>query len=61
MRTIDIFAENTNELYTALETIANRFPCFVETTPIEMNWMEIKIECREEDAASIENILADFA
>ena len=60
MRTIDIFAENTNELYNALETITDRFPCFVETTPVEMNWMEIKIVCRVGDAGAIETILADF-
>lgn len=52
------YVENTNELDTALETIENNFPCFVEREFIEMNYSQIEINAREEDIASIERILA---
>lgn len=52
------YIENTNALDSALDTIVNSFPCFMNRELIEMNYSEIKIKARNEDIAKIENILA---
>lgn len=44
-----------------LENLSNDFPCFIETgNPDSMGIAELTIQCREEDAASIENMIADL-
>lgn len=60
MKTLDFFAEWTWELATALDAIADSCPCFIKTTPVEMNWQEIEIKARQEDMPKIETLLAEF-
>lgn len=54
------YIENTNEANNAIERIINNFPTFVDVETIEMNYIQLTIECREEDLKAIENILKDF-
>lgn len=58
MKTLDIFVEWTNEADNAIDKIITLFPCFVNTTILEMNWREVTITARIEDIADIEKILA---
>lgn len=54
------YIECTNENNEIIENIINDFICFVETEPIEMNYLEVEIVCRKEDISSIENRLKDI-
>lgn len=54
------YIECTNENNETIENIINDFVCFVETKPIEMNYLEVEIVCRKEDLSSIENRLKDI-
>lgn len=58
MTTKIYYIENTIELDKVLNEIIDTYPCFVDRTPIEMNYSEIAINAREEDIASIERLLA---
>lgn len=52
------YIENCTELEDALEQIEQNFPCFVDRETIEMNYLRVTINAREEDIASIERVLA---
>ena len=56
-----LYIENSKEVFEAYKKIENTFPCWIDVTPIEMNYSEVTIRAREEDMASIEKILAPFA
>lgn len=43
-----------------IEKIENLFPCFVDITRIDTLHIEVMIKCRQEDAGSIESLLAKF-
>ena len=58
MKKLSYFIENTNELDKALTIIADKIPCFVERKYIEMNFSEVIITVRKEDACSVEVALA---
>ncbi len=58
MRTNNYWIENSNELDSKLAYIAMTFPCWVSRKYVEMDYSSITIEARQEDMASIENILA---
>ena len=58
MKTLDIFVEWTDEANNTIDKIITLFPCFVETTILEMNWREVIITARIEDIVNIEKILA---
>ena len=58
MRKTTYWIENSNELDSKLAHIAFTFPCWVMRKYVEMDYSEITIEARQEDMASIENILA---
>lgn len=51
----------TNELMETIEKIKADFPCFVKTEIVEMNWIELTIDAREEDIDAIERRLAPHA
>ena len=61
MEIIAVYCESCSELSLALNEIEERIPCFV-------NWFFIddsdsiyaEIECRQEDAAYVEKMLAPF-
>ena len=52
------YIENSPELDEVIEKIENQFPCFLNRETIEMNYSIVEIVARNEDTASIENILA---
>ena len=52
------YIENSPELDEVIEKIENQFPCFLNRETIEMNYSIVEISARNEDIASIENILA---
>lgn len=52
------YIENTPELDEAVAQITDKFPCFLNRETIEMNYSIVEINARNEDIASIENILA---
>lgn len=52
------YIENTPELDEAVAQITDKFPCFLNRETIEMNYSIVEIVARNEDIASIENLLA---
>lgn len=42
-----------------VEKIINDFPCWIETETIEMNYVRVNVECREEDFKVIERRLKE--
>ena len=58
MRTLDFFTEWTYDAAAAVDAVTDTYPCFVELKSIEMNWMEVIIQARQEDMAGIEILLA---
>lgn len=54
------YFEDTEEITKVLVTIGNAIPCFMRPSIIEMGWIEVSIQCRAEDLAYVENMLAPF-
>ena len=42
----------------AIEYLEDAIPCFIECEPVEMNYMEVSITCRNEDVAFVEKAVA---
>lgn len=53
------FMENNDRVNKAVDLLESAIPCFVFRTPIEMNWLEVKVQARVEDLATVERILAE--
>ena len=62
MRTLSYYIEAVAELNLALNILIERIPCFAEWYPLEEDesYLVVKIDCREEDAAFAEYMLAPF-
>ena len=58
MRTICVIVDMFETLF-QMEEIKNNFPCFISTNRLTDTYCEVTIQCRQEDAKAIENILAD--
>ena len=52
------YIENSLELATALLSIENLIPCFIERNFIEMDYSKVVIIARNEDIATVERFLA---
>lgn len=52
------YIEATVSLISAIEYLENTIPCFIECEPVEMNYMEVSIICRNEDVAFVEKAVA---
>lgn len=50
--------EITNDLEETLMALYMRIPCFVEIEPVEMNWVKVTIQAREEDLFFVEQYIA---
>lgn len=48
----------TNDLEETLWALYMRIPCFVETEPVEMNWVKVTIKARDEDLFFVEQYMA---
>lgn len=53
-----IFEMTPEELL--LENLAMVVPCFIEVTPIEMNWRSVKVTYREEDEDYVNDFIAYY-
>lgn len=60
MKTLDFFAEWTTKTAEILDKVAERFPLFMDIESVEMNYVEVTIQAREEDIASIERMIAEI-
>lgn len=60
MTSICVNVENTPINTTAVNYIIHHFPCFVREKAIDNSYLEIDIKCRQEDAKSIEKVLASI-
>lgn len=62
MRTLSYYIEPSAELELALNVLVERIPCFADWRPLEENesYLMVMIECREDDAAFVEYMLAPF-
>lgn len=60
MRTICVIIEDTIENYEIIKKIENDFPCFTDYEMKENGYMELSIQCRQEDAGAIERVLASL-
>lgn len=58
MRTICVIVDMIEALF-QLEEIRDKFPCFINTNKLTNTYAEVSIQCREEDAKAIENILSE--
>ena len=59
MRTICEWIDCTIDNAKVLREIEETFPCFVRINDInDLDYLEVEICCREEDAVSIERLLA---
>ena len=58
MRTICVIVDMLEAAF-QMKKIINNFPCFVSTNKITNTYCEVTIQCRQEDAAAIENILSE--
>lgn len=52
------YIEASVSLVSAVEYIENAIPCFIELEPVEMDYMEVTIICRDADAAFVEKAVA---
>jgi hypothetical protein len=52
------YIEATVSLVSAIEYLEDAIPCFIECEPVEMNYMEVSIICRDEDIAFVEKVVA---
>jgi len=52
------YIENGCSLASAIEYLENIIPCFIELEPVEMDYMEVSIICRNEDVAFVEKAVA---
>ena len=63
MKTLCYYIERTED-YTkfliALEGAMTLVPCFVSMGDVEMNFVELTVLCREEDALFIQTVLAPY-
>lgn len=59
-KVVYIEPEHKDEFYHVADQIMMLFPCFISAQPVEMDWDEVTIQCREEDAAAIEKQIAPF-
>ena len=50
--------EITNDLEETLMALYMRIPCFVKIEPVEMNWVKVTIQAREEDLFTVEQYIA---
>lgn len=48
----------TNDLEETLMALYMRIPCFVEIENVEMNWVKVTIQAREEDLETVERYMA---
>lgn len=52
------YIEASVSLVSAVEYIENTIPCFIELKPVEMDYMEVTIICRDADVAFVEKAVA---
>lgn len=48
------------EFKKVLDKVENSIPCFTEVKDVEMNFVELIVKCREDDAAFVEKSFAPF-
>ena len=48
----------TTDLEETLMALYIRIPCFVEIENVEMNWVKVTIQAREEDLETVERYMA---
>jgi hypothetical protein len=48
------------EVAAIIDNIHDRFPCFITMDPLGFGLYEVSIQCRQEDAAAIETMLAPY-
>ena len=57
MENRNYYLRRSAKLDKAIEAVSNAFPCFIETEPVEMDWVKVSIKSREEDAMAIDKAL----
>ena len=60
MKIIAVYCEPCSELSLALNEIEERVPCFINWLFNDDDSIYAEIECRQEDAAYVEKMLAPF-
>lgn len=57
MRTICVIVDLFEAMFD-LKHIEENFPCFIKTNKLTNTYAEVSIECRQEDAKAIEEVLS---
>jgi hypothetical protein len=60
MTTKGYLLETSLAAYKAVEKICNDFPCFLRKAVVGDSYVEVEIQCRDEDLPAIERRLAPF-
>lgn len=60
MKTGIWYSNNIDEVMETVEKVKDTFPCFISVEILELDWMEIIVEARNEDMVSIEREFSKF-
>ncbi len=60
MKTLCYYIENNQTAINTINELIEAVPCFVRWDKIEMNYLEITIQAREEDIKAIEKIFSEI-
>lgn len=58
MKTLCYFIENNTFAMDTINELIDYVPCFVRWDKVEMNYLEVTIQAREEDVKTVENFFA---
>ena len=59
MKTICVYLNNAgNQALNIINAIGKRIPMFFSWEPVEMDYIEVEIMARQEDRATVENVIA---
>lgn len=51
---------NDEKTIAAISRLISRIPCFIDTAPVSSTRFELYIQCRAEDVACVERVLAPY-
>ena len=55
-----ISPENQDYFFHVADQLMMNFPCWMESQPVEMDWLEVTVKCRQEDIIAIEKAIAPY-
>ena len=53
-------SDEREDIQTVLLDLFVSIPCFIQVECIEMNWVKVIVECRQEDCNTVEQFMANL-